>query len=83
MSVIQRYQNKVLNCTVNALWYVRNSYFHRDLGMETVIDIIAKFVNSHEKILQNQTNIEATWILNVNNITRRLKRKKPYELIRR
>jgi uncharacterized protein YeeX (DUF496 family) len=82
--VIQRYQNKVRKCcVVNALWYVRNSDFHRDLGIETVKDIIANFAKSHEKRLQDHINIEASRLLNVNNITRRLKRKKPFELVRR
>jgi uncharacterized protein YeeX (DUF496 family) len=79
--VIQRYQNKVLKCIVNAPWYVRNSDLHRDLGTETVTDIIAKFAKSHEKRLQDHINFEASRLLNVNNITRRLKRKKPFELV--
>jgi hypothetical protein len=83
IQVIQRYQNKVLKCIVNAPWYVRNSDLHRDLGIETATDIIAKFAKSHEKRLQNHINIEASRLLNVNNITRRLKRKKPFELVRR
>jgi hypothetical protein len=70
IQVIQRYQNKVLKCIVNALWYVRNSGLHRDIVIEAVTNIIAKFAKSHEKRL-----------LNVNNITRRLKRKKPFELV--
>jgi hypothetical protein len=80
--VIQRYQNKVLKCIVNAPWYVGNSD-HRDRGIEAVTDVIAKFANSHEKRLQNHINIEASRLLNVKNITRRLKRKKPFELVRR
>jgi uncharacterized protein YeeX (DUF496 family) len=79
--VIQRYQNKVLKCIVNAPWYVRYSDLHRDLGIETVTDIIAKFAKSHEERLQDHINIEASRLLNVNNITRRLKRKKPFELV--
>jgi uncharacterized protein YeeX (DUF496 family) len=81
IQVIQRYQNKVLKCIVNAPWYVRNSDLHRDLGIETVTDIIAKFAKSHEKRLQDYINIEASRILNVNNVTRGLKRKKPFELV--
>jgi hypothetical protein len=42
---------------------------------------IAKFAKSHEKRLQGHINIEASRLLNVNNITRRLKRKKPFELV--
>jgi hypothetical protein len=56
--VIQRYQNKVLKCIVNAHWYFRNSDLHRDLGIETVTDMIAKFAKSHEKRLQDHINIE-------------------------
>jgi uncharacterized protein YeeX (DUF496 family) len=83
IQVIQRFQKKVLKCIVNAPWYARNSGLHRDLGIETVTDIIAKFTKSHEKRLQDHINIEASRFLNVNNITRRLKRKKPFELVRR
>jgi uncharacterized protein YeeX (DUF496 family) len=79
--VIQRYQNKVLKCIVNAPWYIRNSDLHRDLWIETVTDIIAKFANSLEKRLQDHINIEASRLLNVNNSTRRLKQKKLLELL--
>jgi hypothetical protein len=48
-----------------------------------VTDIIAKFAKSREKRLQDHINIEASRLVNVNNITRRLKRKKPFELVRR
>jgi uncharacterized protein YeeX (DUF496 family) len=80
IQVIQRFQNKVLKCIVNAPWYLRNSD-HHDLGIETVTDIIAKFTKSHEKRFQDHINIEASRLLNVNNITKRLKRKKPFELV--
>jgi uncharacterized protein YeeX (DUF496 family) len=81
IQVIQRYENKVLKCTVNAPWYIQNSDLHRDLGIETVTDIIAKFAKSHEKRLQDHINMEAARLLNMNNITRRLKQKKPFELV--
>jgi hypothetical protein len=80
IQAIKRYQNKVLKCIVNAPWYVRNSDLHRDLGIETVTDI-AKFATSHEKRLQDHINIEVSRLLNVNNITRRLKGKKPFVLV--
>jgi hypothetical protein len=82
IQVIQRFQNKVLKCIVNAPWYVQNND-HRDLGIETVTDIIAKFAKSHEERLQVHINIKAFRLLNVNNITRRLKQKKPFELVLR
>jgi hypothetical protein len=70
IQVIQRYQKKMLKYIVNAPWYVRNSDLHRDLTIETVTEIITKFANSHEKRLQDHINIEASKLLNVNNITR-------------
>jgi hypothetical protein len=47
------------------------------------LQIITKFASSHEKRFQNHINIEASRLLNVNNITSRLKWKKPFELVRR
>jgi uncharacterized protein YeeX (DUF496 family) len=81
IEVIESCQNKVLKCIVKALWYVRNSDLHRDLVIETVTDIIAKFAKSHEKRLQDHINIEVSRLLNVYNIARRLKRKKLFELV--
>jgi hypothetical protein len=72
------YQSNVINCTVSASWYFRNSHLHRDLGIEEVTYIITKLANSHEKKLQNHINTEVSRLLNVNNITKRLKRKKPF-----
>jgi hypothetical protein len=70
IQVIQRYQNKVPKCIVNAPWNVQNSDLHRDLRIETVTDIITNSVSSHEKRLQDHINIEASRLLNVNNTTR-------------
>jgi uncharacterized protein (DUF2461 family) len=72
---------KVLKCIDNAPWYVRNSDLHRDLGIETVADIIDKIAKSHAKRLQKHINTEVSSLLNVNNITRRLKRKRPFDLV--
>jgi hypothetical protein len=63
--VIQHYQNKVLKCTVNASWYIRNSDLHRDLRIKMVTDIISEFANTHENRLQNHINIKASRFLNV------------------
>jgi hypothetical protein len=63
IQVIQGYQNKRLKCIVNAPWYVRNNDLHRDLRIEAVTDIIAKFANSHKKKLQDSINMEASRLL--------------------
>jgi hypothetical protein len=82
IQVIQRFQNKVLKCIVQAPWYIRNSDLHQDLGFETVTDIITKLTSSHKKKIQNHINSEVSRLLNVQNITRRLNRKKPFELVK-
>jgi hypothetical protein len=81
IQVIRRFQNKVIKCIVQAPWYIRNSDLHRDLGIETVTDIITRLASSHKKRLQNHINIEVSRLLNVQNIPRRLKWKKPFELV--
>ena len=64
IDVIQRYQNKVLRYIVNAPWYSRNSDIHRELGVESVASIIARYAVSHKKRLQHHINEEASRLLN-------------------
>jgi hypothetical protein len=78
----QRYQNKVLRCLINAPWYVHNSDIHRDLGVKTVASIIARHAISHENRLQHHINEETSRLLNVQHLIRRLKRIKPFELVK-
>jgi hypothetical protein len=49
---------------VDAPWYVRNSDLHRDLNIESVIDIIKKMAQNHEWGLHNHPNTEAIQLLN-------------------
>jgi hypothetical protein len=79
MDIIQRYQNKILRCSVNAPWYASNSDIHRDLAAETVASIIARQHISHENRLQHHVNEEASRLLNVQHLIRRLKRTKPFD----
>lgn len=80
LNIIQRFQNKVLRDIVNAPWYVRNSDLHRDLAVETVANEVCKAARKHEERLQNHPNAEAYQLLDYREITRRLKRLKPFEL---
>jgi hypothetical protein len=73
IQVIQRIQNKVLKCILEAPWYIRNSDLHRDLRIETVTDIITRLASSHKKRLQNHFNSQ---------VSRLLKRKQPFELVK-
>lgn len=81
MQIIQRFQNKVLRGIVNAPWYIRNEDLHRDLKVDFVSTVIKKFAEAHEHRLHHHVNVEAIQLLDNTNIVRRLKRKKPFELV--
>jgi hypothetical protein len=80
INIIQRFQNKVLRGIVDAPWYVRNSDQYRDLNIESVIDIIKKMAQNHERRLHNHPNTEIFPLLNYREATRQLNGTKPLEL---
>lgn len=80
--IIQRFQNKVLRNIVNAPWYIRNSDLHRDLQMDTIEQTITRFAKSHEQRLHQHVNVEAIQLLDNTDLPRRLKRVKPFELVK-
>ena len=82
IQVIQRFQNKVLRNIIDAPWYCRNTDIHRDLEMDTVEKVISKYARSHEQRLLHHVNVEAIHLLDNTNIVRRLKRTKPFDLIK-
>lgn len=81
IEIIQRFQNKVLRGIVDAPWYIRNSDIHRDLEVNYVEKEISKYARSHENRLLNHVNLEAIQLLDISDMTRRLKRTKPHELV--
>lgn len=81
INIIQRFQNKVLRCAVNAPWYIRNEDLHRDLKIDLVANVIKQFAEAHEQRLHHHVNVEAIQLLDSTNIVRRLKRTKPFELV--
>lgn len=81
VTIIQRFQNKVLRNIVDAPWYVRNSDIHRDLGVNMVSCEIQRYAESHEERLHQHTNVEAIQLLDNGGLVRRLKRRKPFELV--
>jgi hypothetical protein len=52
------------------------------IRLEMVTDIITRLASYHKKRLQSHINSEVSRLLNVQNIPRRLKRKKPFELVK-
>lgn len=81
INTIQKFQNKVLRNAVNAPYFVRNSDLHRDLQMEEVDVMITKAARNHEETLHNHQNIQALHLIDNSNTVRRLKRKKPTDLV--
>jgi hypothetical protein len=81
IAIIQRFQNKVLRNIVDAPWCVRNADLHRDLHTEMVTAEIGQFARKHEERLLRHDNVEAIQLLDSNEILRRLKRTKPFELV--
>jgi hypothetical protein len=65
---------------VNAPWYIRNNYLHRDLQMDVVTSEIQRFAQNHKGRLHHE-NVEAVRLLDNMCIVRRLQRKKPLELV--
>lgn len=79
--MIQKFQNKVLRNVVNAPYFIRNSDLHRDLQLETVDIMIAKAARNHEETLHNHQNVQALHLVDNSTTVRRLKRKKPSDLV--
>lgn len=78
---IQRFQNKFLKNAVNAPWYVRNTDLHRDLKMSLVSEVVKHYAVAHAERLEKHTNPEARRLANLDDQCRRLKRKKPNDLV--
>lgn len=77
---IQRFQNNVLRCCVDAYRYTRNVRLHKELRIPTVDEVIKMQAIAHHKRLQVHVNEEAVQLLDVDDLLRRLKRKKPHDL---
>jgi hypothetical protein len=78
--IIQRFQNKVLSNIVDAPWYIRNANHNGDFQMEMVKNETGKFAKKHEERLHH-VNLKAIQLFDNTELVRRLKRKKPFELV--
>jgi hypothetical protein len=63
---------------VNAPWYIRNNYLHRDLQVDVVSSEIQRFAQKHEERLHHHEIVEAIQLLDNTCILRRLQRKKNF-----
>lgn len=80
--IIQRCQNKILRMITDAYRYVTNEELHNDLAIKWVNEVIQDYALKHEKRLLCHTNVEAIQLLDNSQDLRRLKRTKPYELVK-
>lgn len=78
--IIQRIQNHFVRMIAKAYRYTSNADLHKDLKLESVDEIIQKRAIKYELRLLKHPNIEAIQLLDVQQDTRRLKRRKPHEL---
>jgi hypothetical protein len=79
--IVQQFPNKVLRNFVDAPSYIRNAYIHSDLQMEMFTSEIRKLAKKHEERLLHDVNVEAIQLLDNNGLVRRIKRRKPFELV--
>jgi hypothetical protein len=81
ITVIQRFQNRVLRNIVGAPWYVRNADLHWDLHIEMVTVEVRWFARKHKERLLHHDNVETIQLLDNGELIRRLRRMKPFELV--
>ena len=77
---IEIMQMKILRSIVKARWYERNADIRADLNIDSVEDYITKMYSAYELRLHRHPNQEALALLEWDRCSRRLKRRKPYEL---
>ena len=80
--IVQRSQNKFLRVICNAYMFTTNEDIHHDLEIPLIQDIIHEFANRREERLHGHSNRLALDLLLTGQEYRRLKRTKPYELVK-
>lgn len=83
ISIIQRFQNKMLRCIVNVPWYVPNKVIEKDLCVVPVTEVIKRASKLYNVKLQAHPNILAYNLTDDSGEVHRLKRYKPNELVDR
>lgn len=79
--LIEAFQSKTLRLISGAPWFIRNEVIRKELNCEEVSEIIQRSAERHEMRLSTHSNASARELLNNNNTPRRLKRRKPFELV--
>lgn len=80
IEIMQRFQSKVLRIITDAPWYVRNSVLHRDLGMDSIKEVIQSTSTKYLGKLEDHPNPLAITLLDNSSTTARLQRFSPLDL---
>jgi len=80
LSVIQRYQSKLLRTITNAPWYVTNQTLHSDLRIPYVHSVLQDYIHKHRSALEVHSNPLVEPLLHTTH-TRRLKRRWTFDVI--
>ena len=80
ISVIQRYQSKLLRTITNAPWYVTNQTLHSDLRVPYVHSVLQDYIHKHRSALEVHSNPLVEPLLHTTH-TRRMKRRWTFDAI--
>jgi hypothetical protein len=80
ISVMQRYQSKLLRTITNAPWYVTNQTLHSDLRIPYVRSVLQDYIHKHRSALEVHSNLFVEPVLHTTH-TRRLKRRWTFDEI--
>ena len=80
ISVIQRYQSKLLCTITNAPWYVTNQTIHSDLRIPYVHSVLQDYIHKHRSALEVHSNPLVELLLHTTH-NRRLKRRWTFDVI--
>ena len=80
ISVIQRYQSKLLRTITNAPWYVTNQTLHSDLRILYVRSVLQDYIHKHRSALEVHSNPLVEPLLHTTH-TRSLKRRWTFDVI--
>lgn len=81
ISILQRFQNKVLRAIVDAPYYISNEVIQRDIPLESINEVIYQYSVNYSERLSNHPNVLANQLYESDNSEiRRLKRCQPADL---
>jgi len=80
ISIIQRYQSKLLRTIKNAPWYVTNQTLHSDLCIPYIHSVLQDYIHKHRSALEVHSNPLVEPLLHTAH-TMRLKRRWTFDEI--